>query len=47
MMFGSIDKMLLAFYCLKIFTNNFLSIDPNIIKILRLDTSGYDDSNES
>jgi hypothetical protein len=47
MMFGSINKTLLAFYCLEIFTNNFLSINPNIIKILRLDTPGYDDSNES
>jgi hypothetical protein len=47
MTFGSIDKKLLAFYCLEIFINNFLSIDPNVIKILRLDAPGYDDSNES
>ena len=46
MSFGQIDELLFAFYCLESFANNFSSINPNDIKILRLDASGYDDYNE-
>ena len=46
MLFGSINKKLLTFYCLETFANNFLSINSNNMKILRLDAPGYGDSNE-
>jgi hypothetical protein len=47
MPFESVDEKILAFYCLEIFANNFPSINPNDVKILRLDAPDYDDSNES
>ena len=40
------DGKLLANYCLKTFANNFPSINPRDMKILRLDAPGYDESNE-
>ena len=43
---GIIDRKILAIYCLKTFVNNFSFINPKNIKILRLDASGYDESNE-
>src|ERR1043166_5568472 len=46
MSLGLIDGKLLAIYCLKTFVNNFSFINPKDIKILRLDASSYDESNE-
>ena len=40
------DGKLLAFYCLETFANNSSYINPNDMKTLRLDASGYDESNE-
>jgi len=37
MSFGLADGKILAIYCLETFANNFLSIDPKDIKIVRLD----------
>jgi len=47
MPFESVDEKLLAFYYIENFANNLPSIDPNDVKILRLDAPGYDYSNES
>jgi hypothetical protein len=46
MSFGLTDGKILAFYCLETFANNFSSVNPNDIKILRLDAPGYGESNE-
>ena len=46
MSFGLADEKLLAFYCLEIFANNFLSINQNDMTILQLDTPDHDDSNK-
>ena len=46
MSFGLTDEKLLAFYCLQTFTNSFPFINPNDIKTLRLDASGYDKPNK-
>jgi len=46
MSFGFMDGKLLAFYCLETFANNFSSIDPNDMIILRLDAPCYGESNE-
>jgi hypothetical protein len=46
MSFGPINEKLLAFYYLETFADNILSIDSNDMNILRLDASGYGDSNE-
>ena len=47
MSLASMDKMLLAFYCLETFTNKFLSINSNDTRIQQLDVPDYDDSNKS
>ena len=46
MTFGSMDEKLFAFYCLETFANKYLSIDPNVTIILRLDAPSSGDSNE-
>ena len=47
MSLASIDAELFTFYCFWIFVNNSVSIDPRDMKLLRLDASGYNESNES
>jgi hypothetical protein len=46
MSFELIYENLFAFCCLQTFANKFPSIDPNDIKILRLDASSYGESIE-
>ena len=46
MSLGLTDEKLLAFLCLQTFANNFLSTNPRDMKILRLDASCYNESNE-
>ena len=40
------DGKISTFYCLETFANNFLSINAKDIKIVRLDASRHDNSNE-
>ena len=40
------DGKILAIYCLKTFVNNFPFINPKNMKILQLDASDYNESNE-
>ena len=46
MSLAPIDKKLFAFFILKIFVNNLLSIDPRNMKRLPLDPFGYGESNK-
>ena len=46
MLFGLMDEKLLAFLCLKTFSNIIPSINPNDMKIPRLDAPCYDELNE-
>ena len=47
MTFSLMDGKLLAFYCLEIFANSFLSIDARDMKTVRLDAPCHVESNES
>ena len=46
MSLGLVDKKLFANVCKQKNANNFPSINPKDMKILRLDASCYDESNE-